>query len=276
MTISVSAARSTGAHLSLTNLSVMYRTSDEPLLAVRATNLDIAAGQFVSVVGPSGCGKSTLLKVIAGLLSPSSGEVSIDGKPVTGPHPGMGIVFQDALLLDWRNVLENVLLQADVRKIERRVLEPRARELLERVGLGDVLDARPYELSGGMRQRVSVCRALVHEPALLLMDEPFGALDALTREQMNEDLQRLWMDLGMTIFFVTHSIPEAVLMADRVLVMSTNPGGIEGDFAIDLERPREVRNLQKLTRYTDFVAQIRRSLDKVSEVETVGDGANFE
>lgn len=253
-----------GAALRLDGIGVVYRTGGGPLVAVRPSTVDIDAGQFVSLVGPSGCGKSTLLKVIAGLLEPSTGTLAIDGQVVHGPHPSMGIVFQEPLLLDWRTVLDNVLLQADVRHIRRDVLAGRARELLDRVGLGDVAHRRPYELSGGMRQRVAICRALVHDPALLLMDEPFGALDALTREQMGEDLQRLWLDLGMTVFFVTHSIPEAVLLSDRVLVMSARPGEIVADVPIDLPRPRELRRLQQLPRYGEYVIRIRQVLDEAS------------
>lgn len=266
-----------GADVEVDEVSVIYRTDTGPLTAVRPSSVRIKAGEFISLVGPSGCGKSTVMKVIAGLLQPSSGRVTIDSETVTGPHPSMGIVFQEALLLDWRNVIDNILLQADVRRLDRAVLRDRAEELLARVGLADFADKRPYELSGGMRQRVAICRALVHDPSLLLMDEPFGALDALTREQMNEDLQQLWMDLGMTIFFVTHSIPEAVLMSDRVLVMSARPGGIDADVTIALPRPREVRNLQKLDRYTDYVAGLRRTLDEVSSGGTRGErGINFE
>jgi NitT/TauT family transport system ATP-binding protein len=266
-----------GAALDIVGVTVVYRTDTGPLTAVRPSTVRIDAGEFVSLVGPSGCGKSTVMKAIGGLLDPSAGRIEIDGDEVTGPHHSMGIVFQESLLLDWRSVLDNILLQADVRRLGRDALRGRAMELLSRVGLADFAHKRPYELSGGMRQRVAICRALVHDPSLLLMDEPFGALDALTREQMNEDLQRLWLDLGMTVFFVTHSIPEAVLLSDRVLVMSSRPGGIEADVAIDLPRPREVRNLQRLNKYTEYVADIRRTLDRVSgrQTETTS-GMNFD
>ncbi len=256
-------ARRGGAALDLDDVSVTYRTATGTLTAVVTTDVAVQRGEFISLVGPSGCGKSTVLKVIAGLVAPSTGGVSVDGARVEGnPYDGMGIVFQEALLLDWRSVLDNVLLQADVRGIKRATLTGRARELLEQVGLGDFLDRRPYELSGGMRQRVAICRALVHDPTLLLMDEPFGALDAMTREQMGEDLQRLWMELAMTVFFVTHSIPEAVLLSDRVLVMSRRPGRIVDDVRVDLSRPRTLRGLQGQDRYLEHISHIRGLLDK--------------
>lgn len=252
-----------GAALHLDGVSVTYRTETGSITAVSSTDVSVRPGQFISLVGPSGCGKSTVLKVIAGLVAPSTGTVSVDETRVAGtPFTGMGIVFQEALLLDWRSILDNVLLQGDVRGIKRAALTARAEELLHQVGLGDFLDRRPYELSGGMRQRVAICRAMVHDPTLLLMDEPFGALDAMTREQMGEDLQRLWMDLGMTIFFVTHSIPEAVLLSDRVLVMSRRPGRIVADIEVDLPRPRTLRGLQGQDRYLEHISTIRMLLDE--------------
>ena len=255
--------RSPGVRVDVSGLSVVYVAKQGPLTAVESMDLTIQPGEFVSLVGPSGCGKSTVLKAISGLIAPSTGRIRIDDELVDRkPFEGLGIVFQDALLLDWRNVLENVLLQADVRRIPRSRLDDRARELLEQVGLADFLDRRPFELSGGMRQRVGICRALVHDPSLLLMDEPFGALDALTRDKMNEDLQGLWMELGMTVFFVTHSIPEAVLLSDRVLVMSPRPGRLLGDFRIQLQRPRTLRSLQGQDRYLKYVADIRSALDE--------------
>jgi NitT/TauT family transport system ATP-binding protein len=266
-----------GAEIDVRDASVVYRTNGGALTALAPSTFKVERGEFVSLVGPSGCGKSTLLKAIAGLISPSSGAVAIDGEKVKGSYAGMGIVFQEPLLLDWRTVLGNVLLQADVRHVTRKKLEPRARELLDQVGLGDFLDRRPYELSGGMRQRVAIARALVHDPSLLLMDEPFGALDALTREQMNEDLQRLWMDLGTTVFFVTHSIAEAVLLSDRVLVMSPRPGRIVEDVTIDLDRPRTVRKLQHQPKYLEYVSGIRLTLDSASGVNARGeDGPTYE
>jgi NitT/TauT family transport system ATP-binding protein len=224
--------------VSVRALSHRYPTRGDPVHALDQVTLDVGAGEFVAVVGPSGCGKSTLLLAVAGLLKPSEGEVRIGGTRVEQPFTDVGIVFQDPVLLDWRDVLANVMLQADVRRLDRDAMRERSRALLARVGLEGFLDRHPYELSGGMRQRVSICRALVHEPPLLLMDEPFGALDALTREQMNLDLQDLWLARRPGVLFVTHAIEEAVFLASRVIVMTPRPGRVAAQFAIDLPRPR--------------------------------------
>lgn len=211
-----------------------------PTTAVDNVDLDIGATEFVSLLGPSGCGKSTLLSVVAGLTSPTSGAISIDGVALTRPYTNIGIVFQNDLLLDWRTVLGNVLMQFEMRGQNPRLHEPRARAILASVGLQDFASKFPWELSGGMRQRVSICRALIHEPPLLLMDEPFGSLDALTREQLQVDLQRLWQTSRKTVVFVTHSISEAVFLSDRVVVMTPRPGRIREVLRIDLPRPREL------------------------------------
>ena len=208
------------------------------VVALESIDLDIAAGEFVSVVGPSGCGKSTLLRIIGGLTPATSGTVEVFGRSVTRPVTDCGIVFQQPILLDWRTVIQNVLFNIDMRGLDVAKYRPRAMELLATVGLTDFADSRPYELSGGMKQRASIARALVHEPPLLMMDEPFGALDALTREQMRLDLERIWMDTRKTVFFITHSIDEAVLLSDRVVVMSQRPGTIETILNIDMPRPR--------------------------------------
>ncbi len=207
-------------------------------LAIESLDLDVEQGEFVSVVGPSGCGKSTLLRIIAGLTSASAGSVSVFGKPVRGPLTECGIVFQQPILLEWRTVVENVLFNIDMRGLDAAAYRPRAMSLLAQVGLQDFAEKRPYELSGGMKQRAAIARALVHEPPLLMMDEPFGALDALTREQMRLDLERIWLETKKTVFFITHSIDEAVLLSDRVVVMSPRPGRIEKILKIDLPRPR--------------------------------------
>jgi NitT/TauT family transport system ATP-binding protein len=207
-------------------------------VALERVDLDIAASEFVSVVGPSGCGKSTLLRLIAGLIPASAGEISVLGRPVRGPTIDCGIVFQQPTLLEWRTVLDNVLFNIDMRGLDPGAYRPQALQLLEAVGLRDFADKRPYELSGGMKQRVAIARALVHEPPLLMMDEPFGALDALTREQMRLDLEHLWLKTKKTVLFITHSIDEAVLLSDRVVVMTPRPGRIETILEIDLPRPR--------------------------------------
>jgi NitT/TauT family transport system ATP-binding protein len=208
------------------------------LQALAPIVLDVPDGAFISIVGPSGCGKSTLLRLVAGLLPATAGIVEVAGRTVSGPVTQLGIVFQQPILLDWRTALGNVLFQVEMRREPPARWKERALALLEQVGLRDFADAYPHTLSGGMRQRVAIARALVHEPNLLLMDEPFGALDALTREQMRLDLEALWMRRRMTVLFVTHSVDEAVLLADRVVVMSPRPGRIERVMDIGLERPR--------------------------------------
>ena len=206
--------------------------------ALAPVDLDVRDGEFISIVGPSGCGKSTLLRLVAGLLPASGGSVEVGGKATTGPVTELGIVFQQPVLLDWRTALGNVLFQVEMRGERPAAWRDRALALLDQVGLRDFADAYPHALSGGMRQRVAIARALVHEPGLLLMDEPFGALDALTREQMRLDLEALWMRRRMTVLFVTHSVDEAVLLADRVVVMSPRPGQIERVLPIEIARPR--------------------------------------
>jgi NitT/TauT family transport system ATP-binding protein len=208
------------------------------LQAVAPLDLTVPDGAFVGIVGPSGCGKSTLLRMVAGLIPVSEGEIRADGAPVNGPVKELGMVFQQPVLLDWRTAIGNVLFQVEMRGHRPGPFRARAMELLEQVGLQDFANAYPHQLSGGMRQRVAIARALLHDPGLLLMDEPFGALDALTREQMRVDLEALWMQRHMTVLFVTHSVDEAVLLADRVVVMSPRPGRIEKVLDIDLKRPR--------------------------------------
>jgi len=215
-----------------------YRRGEQETLALAEVNIEVARGEFIAIVGPSGCGKSTLLRLVAGLHAPSTGTIEVSGKKVDGPVTELGIVFQSPVLLDWRNTLGNVLFQADIRGLAVEKYRPRALALLQQVGLEDFADRYPHELSGGMRQRASIARALLHDPPLLLMDEPFGALDALTREQMRLDIEELWLASRKTVLFITHSVDEAVLLADRVLVMSARPGCIERELKIDLPRPR--------------------------------------
>jgi NitT/TauT family transport system ATP-binding protein len=233
-----------------------YRTKTGEVRALDDINLDVHEGEFVSILGPSGCGKSTALGIIAGLLPASSGEVIVLGKKVTGPVTEIGIVFQRDLLLPWRTVLQNVMLQAEIRRLPRAVIRAQALRLLDQVGLAGFEDKLPRELSGGMRQRVSIVRALVHEPPLLLMDEPFGALDAMTRDQMNLDLQHVWQTTRKTVVFVTHSIPEAVFLADRVIVMSPRPGTIKADIAVELPRPRRL-SVRETSQFAGYTREIR-------------------
>ena len=221
-------------------LSKTFERRGAATIALASVDLRVAQGEFVAIVGPSGCGKSTLLRLIAGLLHPSAGEVVTNSHAVTRPVTDIGIVFQNPVLLDWRNVLDNVLVQVELRGLRAAAYRERAVGLLQAVGLGEFLASLPRELSGGMRQRTSIVRALIHDPPLLLMDEPFGALDALTREQMRIDLEALWLRTHKTVLFVTHSIDEAVLLADRVVVMSPRPGRIEQIIHVALPRPRGI------------------------------------
>ncbi len=226
------------AYLRVADLSKIYATRDGVVRALDRVSLDQPRGEFLSILGPSGCGKSTLLMIAAGLLPASSGLITVEGEPVDSPRTSIGIVFQSPVLLEWRTALGNVLLQTEARGLPYAASEARARDLLAAVGLAGFEEKYPHELSGGMRQRVSICRALIHGPDHLLMDEPFGALDSLTRDQLVLDLQHLWMRQCMTVLFITHSVAEAVFLSDRVVVMSPRPGRIDRIIDIDLPRPR--------------------------------------
>jgi NitT/TauT family transport system ATP-binding protein len=226
--------------IELRGISKTYRTHDGEVPSLRLIDFTVGDGEFVVVVGPSGCGKTTLLKMIAGLLPPSEGEIRVENQTITKPHGSVGIVFQTAMLLPWRNVFRNVMMPVEVKGLPREVYEPRAHALLKMVGLQDFENKYPWQLSGGMQQRTSICRALVHDPKIVLMDEPFGALDAMTRERMNVELQRIQRETQKTILLITHSIPEAVFLADRVMVMSQRPGSIAATYDVPLRRPRSL------------------------------------
>ncbi|WP_199229487.1 ABC transporter ATP-binding protein [Azospirillum sp. TSO22-1] len=223
----------------LRNVRKVYRTGGREFVAVSDVTMDVAEGDLVSLVGPSGCGKTTVLKILAGLHASDDGEVRI-GNAASAFVPGrdVGMVFQQALLLKWRTVLQNVTLPAEILHIPRREAEARARDLLGMVGLRGFEDKYPYELSGGMQQRAAIARALVHDPKLILMDEPFGALDALTREKMNLEMLRIWEQSRKTIIFVTHSIQEAVFLGSKCAVLTAGPARMAEVFAIDLPFPR--------------------------------------
>jgi NitT/TauT family transport system ATP-binding protein len=240
-------------YIRLRGVGKSYETRDGTVEACGGIDLDIRRSEFVAVVGPSGCGKTTILKMAAGLVPRSAGSITVGGKSVDRPLTDVGIVFQESILLDWRDVLSNVMLQLEIRGLARD--ESLARRLLELTGLAGFERKKPYELSGGMRQRVSICRALVHDPPLLLMDEPFGALDALTREQISMDIQRIWMEKRKTAIHITHSIPEAVLLADRVVVMGPRPGRIVEIIEVDLPRPRRLDRLPP--RFNEYAGRIR-------------------
>jgi NitT/TauT family transport system ATP-binding protein len=242
-------------------LSKIYATASAgEVTALKNLDFEIYDGEFVSVVGQSGCGKSTLLKVLAGLLPYTAGSVELHGRPLRGPSSEAAVVFQSPVLLPWRTVFENVLLPIEFRKLARAKYKQSALDLLEMVGLRDFAQRYPYELSGGMQQRAAIVRALVQDPNLLLMDEPFGALDAMTREQMNLELLRIWSQSRKTVFFITHSIAEAIFLSDRVIAMTARPGTIAEVIAIDLPRPRDL-SVINTDHFGHYSARLRALLD---------------
>src|SRR3954447_5874619 len=239
--------------------------------ALSGIDLDIARGEFVSLIGPSGCGKSTLLRVIGDLISPSAGSATVNGKTASQARRDRdyGMVFQAPVLFDWRTVEDNVKLPLELMGYDASRRTERAREMLELVELGDFLGHHPYQLSGGMQQRVAIARALAFEPSILLMDEPFGALDEMTRERMNSEVQRIWQATGTTVVFVTHSIPEAVFLSSRVVVMSARPGRITDIVDIDLPRPRGIATREE-PRYFALVTAVREALRRGGAVDDAG------
>jgi NitT/TauT family transport system ATP-binding protein len=246
--------------ISVDHLSLRYGQGAAAVLALSDIGFSVADGEFIVVVGPSGCGKSTLLKILAGLLRPTEGAASLKGTPITGPRRDIGVVFQSPVLFPWRSVLGNVMLPADVQGLDRAQMRKRALDLIKLVGLSGFEDRYPRELSGGMQQRVGIVRALIHDPAILLMDEPFGALDAMTRETMNVELQRIWMERRKTVLFITHSTSEAVYLADRVIVMTARPGKIGDEFKVDLPRPRKL-DVMNTEGFGAYVRRIRSALN---------------
>jgi NitT/TauT family transport system ATP-binding protein len=234
----------------------------QPLTALKDLNFCVASGEFLSLVGPSGCGKSTFINLTCGLLRPTSGQILLHGEPITEPIRDVGIAFQAPILLEWRTVFQNVLLPIEI--LERKV-RPHHREhatkLLKLVGLAGFEDAYPRELSGGMQQRVSICRALVHDPSFLLMDEPFGALDAMTRDKMNKELLRIWGEAKKTLIFITHNISEAVFLSDRVVVLTARPGTVRDIVTIDSPRPRDPAG----TDFKNIEAHIRDLIGEAAE-----------
>ncbi len=238
------------------NLAVTYSSSRGPVKALEGLNATLGQGEFLSVLGPSGCGKSTLLKVVAGLLKPSAGSVTLRGAPINGPRPDVGIVFQQPTLLPWQTALDNVLLPVRTMGLDLQAGREKAAELLRLVGLEKFSTHYPNELSGGMQQRVGIARGLVHDPALLLMDEPFAALDAMTREHMMMELQRIWMAARKSVLFITHSIPAAVFLSDRIAVLSARPGRTIREVEIDLPRPRTLATMAE-PRFAEHCNELR-------------------
>ena len=268
LTAGRSASAPAGAAVDVDGVSMSFATSAGPVHALRDVSLLVRPREFVSLLGPSGCGKSTLLRLVADILAPTAGRIAIAG---TSPEAArrsraFGFVFQDATLLAWRSAIQNVLLPLEVSG-DRKDGRARAEELLGLVGLKGFESAYPWQLSGGMRQRVSIARALITRPRILLMDEPFGALDEITRERMNQELLRIWEATGTTILFVTHSSPEAVFLSDRVVVMTARPGRIKADLRIDLPRPRDPAS-KETVEFARYTAALRRAL--VDETATEG------
>ena len=246
----MSGATRSGAEIVGQNITKIF----DGFTAVEDVSFTVAGGEFVSLIGPSGCGKSTLMLICAGLIPANGGEVRIDGRLLAAPLTDVGIVFQDHLLLDFRTALDNVLLQPQIRGHDMAQARVEAAALMQRLGIAQAGDHYPKQLSGGMRQRVSIARALIHQPTVLLMDEPFGALDAITRTQIRHDLEMLWLETRKTVLFITHSIEEAIGLSDRVLVMSPTPGRIVDEIGIDLPRPRPAH----LGEYPSFNAYAER------------------
>ena len=252
-----------GVGISISRVSKTFgHDTDRPFLALKEVSVEIDAGEFVSVVGPSGCGKSTLMLMVAGLLKRTRGDIIVGGAPVTRPITDVGIAFQDHLLLDFRTALANVTLHADIRRLPRKAIDARARELFAQLRLTPAMDKYPRQLSGGMRQRVSLIRTLVHDPPLILMDEPFGALDALTRLQVRTDLEALWLRRRPTVLFITHSVEEAVGLSDRILVMGPSPGEVVDEIRIDLPRPRPIV-LGDIRQFSAYVDRIHRQFERL-------------
>lgn len=252
--------------IAVRHLSKRFGTEAAPVLALSEIDFTVDEGELVVVVGPSGCGKSTLLRILAGLLPQSTGQAFLHGTKITGPRRDIGVVFQSPVLFPWRSVLNNALLPVDVQRLGRDTMRAKAMNLLKLVGLEGFEHRFPWELSGGMQQRVALVRGLIHDPALLLMDEPFGALDAMTRESMNQELQRIWMERKKTVLFITHSIGEAVYLADRVLVMTPRPGRIADVLKIDLPRPRGL-DVMNTPEFGAYVKRIRTGLNASGGIE---------
>ena len=240
-------------------VSLVYQTRRGTITALENLDLSIGRGEFFSLIGPSGCGKSSFLKVAAGLLPLTSGSMTLDGSAVQGPRREVGVIFQRPTLFPWKTVLHNVLLPAETLNLDKNAARARAEELLKMVGLDEFADNYPNELSGGMQQRVGIVRALIHDPDVLLMDEPFAALDALTREHMMMEFQDIWMTTEKSVLFITHSIPEAVFLSDRVAVMSQRPGRIIREHRVDLPRPRDLSTMASTT-FNEICNELRAEL----------------
>lgn len=261
------APKPSGPMVDIHGVDVTFETKARTVRALSGIDLAIEPGEFLSIAGPSGCGKSTLLRVVAGLTKTTAGGVTLRGSRVEGPRRDVGFVFQRAALLDWRTARGNILFQAEMRGLPKDWARKRADELIEMTGLTGFEKAMPYELSGGMQQRVSLCRALLHEPDVLLMDEPFGALDALTRENMNVELRRIWEATGMTVVLVTHSVAEAVYLASRAVVMGPRPGRVIEEFTIELPSQRDYEPTLENPEFQRLTSRIRELLGSSATID---------
>lgn len=250
-------------HIALEHVGLTYLTTRGPLTALQDVNCNVRPAEFVSVLGPSGCGKSTMLRLICGLMKPSEGSIKISGSPVLSARRDVGVVFQQPTLLPWKTVQSNVLMPLDTMRLRSASADARAKTLLKMVGLEEFGSHYPWELSGGMQQRVAIARSLVHEPTALLMDEPFAALDAMTRELMMEELQRIWLGTGKSVLFITHNIVEAVFLSDRVYVMSARPGRIAEEVRVDLPRPRTIQSMAD-ARFVDLSQYLRETVRRMT------------
>ena len=255
-----------GAPIEGRGITKRFPSKGRMFTAIEDVSFSIKGGEFVSLIGPSGCGKSTLMLIAAGLAKPTEGSILIGGKKLTSPITDVGIVFQDHLLLEFRTALDNILLQHQIRGLSVDEGRRDALALMDKIGIAQAADRYPHQLSGGMRQRVSIARALIHQPSVLLMDEPFGALDAITRTQIRHDLELLWLETRKTVLFITHSVEEAVGLSDRVLVMSPNPGKIVEEIAIDLPRPRPA-HLGEYPTFNTYAERIHEAFKRLGVIK---------
>jgi NitT/TauT family transport system ATP-binding protein len=255
--------QSTSDHLLVAdNISLIYKASREPIAALKDLILHLDSGEFISILGPSGCGKTTFLKLACGLLHPTSGSITLDGRPIEGPRPDVGVVFQQPTLLPWKTVLGNILVPSRVLGLDRNKSREKALELLQLTGLEKFAHNYPAELSGGMQQRVGLARGLIHDPRVILMDEPFGALDAMTRENMGMELQRIWMATRKSVIFITHSIPEAVFLSDRIIILSARPGSVIDEVTVNLPRPRGINTMADKV-FADQCNRLRKVFESI-------------
>ncbi|GAA3807804.1 ABC transporter ATP-binding protein [Nocardioides panacisoli] len=268
MTAPTPTARHTaGPAISLRNATKMFATrSGDPFTAITDVTIDVAAGEFVTIVGPTGCGKSTTLSLVSGLEPVTSGTVHVHGRPVDGIPDGVGYMFQSDAVLPWKNVLDNVAVGLRYRGLGRKEAHERARDWVERVGLAGFEDRYPHQLSGGMRKRVAMAQSLIGEPSLLLLDEPFGALDVQTRELMQDELLQLWSGTGAAVVFVTHDLTEAIALADRVVVMTAGPATVKNIVPVDLPRPRKVEEIRLTPEFTELYRTVWDSLREEVEI----------